>query len=105
MASPTPFILEFEYNIEGHDSVWHAHAETLKASGIHTMVDVISVSTWGLSCNEWPILSVVFSCVEAAKAYTFTYLGYDRTTTTWDVHTDDEVCEYVSHGKFLPADT
>ena len=39
--------------------------------------------------------------LDAAKAYTFAYLGYDENTTVPDVYTDEEVGEYISFGKFV----
>ena len=101
--APTPFILEFDISTEGYESVWDAHAEMVRVGRLHPTQDVVSVSPWGLAPNGWPVLSIVFASLDAAKAYTFVYLGYDENTTVPDVYTDEEVNGYVSVGKFLPA--
>ena len=99
--TPTPFTLEFDISTEGYDNVWDAHAALVKIGYLHPTLDVVSVSTWGLAPNGWPILSIVFASLDAAKAYTFAYLGYDENTTVPDVYTDEEVGEYIASGKFV----
>lgn len=101
--APRPFVLEFDISTEGYDSVWDAHAAMVKTGRLHPTEDVVSVSNWGYAPNGWPVLSVKFASLEAAKAYTFAYLGYDESTTVPDVYTDEEVGEYVRCGKFVDA--
>ena len=95
------FALEFDICTVGYDNVWDAHAAMVKVGRLHPMLDVVSVSTWGTAPNGWPILSIVFASLDAAKAYTFAYLGYDENTTVPDVYTDEEVGEHISFGKFV----
>lgn len=97
------FVLEFDICTEGYDNVWEAHSAMVRTGRLHPTLDVVSVSPWGTAPNGWPVLSVVFASLEAAKAYTFAYLGYDESTTVPDVYTDEEVGEYVAHGKFVDA--
>ena len=99
--APRAFALEFDICTVGYDNVWDAHAAMVKVGRLHPMLDVVSVSTWGTAPNGWPILSIVFASLDAAKAYTFVYLGYDENTTVPDVYTDEEVGEYISFGKFV----
>jgi hypothetical protein len=48
------------------------------------------------------MLTITFASVECAKAFTYAYLGYDLSNPSdWDVHTDDEVGEYIRHGEFV----
>ena len=97
----THFVLEFEMSTEGYNNVWDAHAALVKVGRLHPMLDVVSVSTWGTAPNGWDTLSVKFASLDAAKAYTFAYLGYDENTTVPDVYTDEEVGEYIKYGKFV----
>lgn len=101
--APRPFVLEFDISTEGYDSVWDAHAEMVRVGRLHPTLDVVSVSPWGTAPNGWDILSITFASLEAAKAYTFAYLGYDENTTVPDVYTDEEVGEYIKYGKFVDA--
>lgn len=95
----TPFALEFDMSTEGHESIWDAHAGVVKESHIHPTLDVVSVAVGGDAPSGWPTLSIVFASLDAAKAYTYIYLGLSINDA--DVHTDDEVNEYVSFGKFV----
>ena len=97
----SPFALEFDISTEGYNSVWDAHAEMVRVGCLHPTLDVVSVSTWGIAPNGWPVLSIVFASLDAAKAYTYVYLGYDANTTVPDVYTDEEVGEHISFGKFV----
>jgi hypothetical protein len=95
------FVLEFDISTEGYQNVWDAHSAMVKTGRLHPTLDVISVAPWGTAPNGWPVLSVTFASLEAAKAYTFAYLGYDEDTNVPDVYTDEEVNEYVAFGKFV----
>lgn len=97
------FALEFDISTEGYDSVWDAHADMVRVGCLHPTLDVVSVNTLGTSPNGWPVLSIVFASLDAAKAYTYVYLGYDANTTVADVYTDEEVGEYIKHGEFINA--
>lgn len=101
--APRAFVLEFDISTEGYQSVWDAHAELVRVGRLHPTLDVVSVSPWGTPfwTNDLIILSVKFASLEAAKAYTFAYLGYDEDTIVPDVYTDEEVNEYVAFGKFV----
>ena len=100
---PSPFVLEFDICTEGYANMWEAHAEMVRVGRLHPTLDVVSVSPWGTAPNGWPILSVVSASLDAAKAYTFAYLGYDESTMVPDVYTDDEVGEYIKYGKFVDS--
>jgi hypothetical protein len=99
--APRAFVLEFDISTEGYESVWDAHSAMVKTGRLHPTLDVVSVSPWGTAPNGWDILSVKFASLEAAKAYTFAYLGYDEDTDVPDVYTDEEVAEYIAFGKFV----
>ena len=98
LSTPTPFALEFDFSTEGYDNVWEAMGVTLTAS-IQPSDSIVSATYKGASANGWPTLSIVFASIEVAKAFTYVYLGFDARTA--DVHSDEEVGEYVSFGKFV----
>ena len=97
MTSSTPFALEFDFSTEGYDNVWEAMGATLAASIQPS--DAIVSATYKGTANGWPILSIVFASLECAKAFTYVYLGLGDITP--DVHSDDEVNDYVSAGRFV----
>lgn len=97
MTSSTPFALEFDFSTEGYDNVWEAMGATLGASIQPS--DAIVSATYKGTANGWPILSIVFASLECAKAFTYVYLGLGDITP--DVHSDDEVNDYVSTGRFV----
>lgn len=103
--APRPFILEFDISTEGYDSVWDAHSDMVRVGRLHPTEDVVSVSNWGYAPNGWPVLSVKFASLEAAKAYTLAYLGYDENSyeVVDAVAIDDEINEYIRCGKFIDA--
>ena len=105
--TPRPFVLEFDICTEGYANMWEAHAEMVRVGRLHPTLDVVSVSPWGTAPNGWPVLSVVFASLDAAKAYTLAYLGYDensyRCADISGVAIDDEINEYVRAGKFVDA--
>lgn len=103
ISAPRAFVLEFDISTEGYDSIWDAHSAMVKTGRLHPTLDVVSASPWGTAPNGWPILSVVFASLEAAKAYTLAYLGYDENSykDTDGVDVDDEIGEYIKYGKFV----
>jgi hypothetical protein len=105
VSAPRAFVLEFDISTEGYQSVWDAHSSLVKTGRLHPTLDVISVSPWGTAPNGWDILSVTFASLDAAKAYTLAYLGYDENSyrDTDGVVIDDEINEYIRCGKFVGA--
>lgn len=99
------FVLEFDISTEGYNNVWEAHSAMVKTGRLHPTEDVVSVAPWGYAPNGWPILSVKFASLEAAKAYTLAYLGYDENSYEHNdaVAIDDEINEYIQYGKFVDA--
>ena len=95
--APTPFALEFDFSTEGYENVWEAMGGTLAASIQPS--DAIVSATYKGTANGWPILSIVFASLECAKAFTYVYLGLGDITP--DVHSDEEVNDYVSAGRFV----
>jgi hypothetical protein len=101
--APAPFRLSFDFSTEGHDNVWEAMAATLVAS-IQPDTAILRAEYIGLAPNGWPTASITFASIECAKAFTYAYLGYTLDNAKdWDVHTDDEVGEYVAFGEFVTA--
>ena len=96
------FVLQFDFSTEGYENVWEAMGATLAAS-IQPENAIVSALYMGEACNGWPMLAIVFASLECAKAFTYAYLGYDANTTVADVYTDEEVGEYIKHGKFINA--
>jgi len=92
------FSLSFDFCTEGHENVWEAMAATLAAS-VQPEDSIVSASYTGSAANNWPALTIVFASLECAKAFTYVYLGF--TLDSPDVHTDDDVLDYVSFGKFV----
>jgi hypothetical protein len=99
MTQTTPFRLSFDFSTEGYDNAWEAVGATL-AESVQPDDAILSVKYTGLM-NGWPVMEVTFASIECAKAFTYVYLGY--TVDEADVHTDDEVGEYISHGEFVTA--
>jgi hypothetical protein len=103
MTKTTPFRLSFDFSTEGYDNVWDAMAATL-AESVQPSDAILQAEYTGLAPNGWPMLAITFASIECAKAFTAAYLGYNlRDTSKWDVYTDEEVGEYISHGKFVTA--
>jgi hypothetical protein len=101
MSKTTPFRLNFDFNLEDCDNVWDAMAATLVAS-VQPSDAILRAEYAGLTANDWPMLTITFASVECAKAFTYAYLGYDLSNPSdWDVHTDEEVGEYIRHGEFV----
>jgi len=98
---PTPFALDFDLCTEGYANAYAAVAGVL-ADSVQPESAILSVKYMGNAANGWPTMLITFASIECAKAFTYAYLGYNlRDTSKWDVHTDDEVNEYVRAGHFV----
>jgi hypothetical protein len=97
---PKPFIVDYDFCLEGVDNVWEAHGLVCSEARIDSG-DVHNVEYTGDAANGWPMLRITFSCIEVAKAYTSIYLGLGPIEKAWDVYVDEEVNEYISLGKFV----
>ena len=96
-----PFRLEFDFSTEGYANVWGAIASTL-ADSVQPSDAILAVEGVGENGNGWPTMAVTFASVECAKAFTYAYLGYTLDNAdAWDVHTDEEVGEYIRTGEFV----
>lgn len=94
-----PFQSTYDMACEGVANVWEAHG--LIAAEAELMdSDILSVKYLGVSGYSagWPTLEVTFASTSAARVYTAAYLGLD--ISRWDVHTDEEVNDYLAHGTF-----
>jgi hypothetical protein len=95
------FRLGFDFCTEGYANVWEAVGATL-AESVQPTDAIVRVEYTGEAPNGWPMVEVTFATIECAKAFTYAYLGYNLSNPQdWDVHTDEEVGEYVSHGRFV----
>jgi len=95
------FRLSFDFCTEGYANVWEAMGATL-AGSVQSADAIVRVEYTGEAPNGWPMLEVTFATIECAKAFTYAYLGYTLDNSSeWDVYTDDEVSEYISHGEFV----
>jgi hypothetical protein len=100
---PTPFALDFDFCTEGYDNAFSAVGGVL-ADSVMPESAILSIRYMGNAANGWPTMLITFASIECAKAFTAAYLGYNlRDTSKWDVYTDEEVGEYISHGKFVNA--
>jgi hypothetical protein len=103
MTKTTPFRLSFDFSTEGYDNVWDAMAATL-AESVQPSDAILQAEYTGLAPNGWPMLAITFASIECAKAFTYVYLGYgEAENVDADVYSDDEVGEYIRHGKFVNA--
>jgi len=101
ISLPTPFRLEFDMHQVGYDNVWDAVGATL-AESVQPSDAIVSAKYTGLASNGWPTVQITFASIECAKAFTYAYLGYTLDNADqWDVHTDDEVGEYIRTGEFV----
>ena len=98
---PRPFQLEFDFSTEGCANVYEAIGAVL-ADSVQPDDAIISMRYIGDGANGWPTMSIVFASLDCAKAFTYAYLGYNlNNADKWDVHTDDEVNEFVRFGEFV----
>jgi|694.fasta_scaffold31434_19 hypothetical protein len=96
---PTPFALDFDLCTEGYANAYAAVGGVL-ADSVQPESAIVSIEYKGEEANGWPTMLITFASIECAKAFTYAYLGYNL-SSKWDVHTDEEVGEYISHGKFV----
>jgi hypothetical protein len=95
------FRIRFDFNTEGCANVWEAVGATL-AESVQSAHAIVRVEYIGEAPNGWPMVEITFATIECAKAFTYAYLGYNLSNLEdWDVHTDEEVREYISHGRFV----
>ena len=101
IALPTPFRLEFEISTEGYDNVWDAVGATL-AESVQPSDAIHNIEYIATTDHGWPVVLITFASIECAKAFTYAYLGYTLDNADqWDVHTDDQVSEYIRTGQFV----
>lgn len=93
-----PFQASFDMSCEGVKNIWEAHGLIAAEAELETS-DILSVRYTGENYNSFPMLEVVFASSSAAKVYTAVYLGMD--IGSWDVHTDEEVNDYLAYGEFI----
>lgn len=92
------FVITYDFCLEGVRNAWEAHGMIMHEADIETAC-VYNVEYVGDAPNGWPMLKVTFDCIETAKVYTSVYLGLGA--KAWDIDTDEEVNEYISHGSFV----
>ena len=103
MTKTTPFAISFDISTEGYANAYAAVAGVL-ADSVQPESAILSVEYKGNEANGWPTMLITFASIECARAFTYAYLGYNlRDTSKWDVYTDEEVSEYISHGKFVSS--
>lgn len=103
MTKTTPFALDFDLCTEGYANAYAAVAGVL-ADSVQPESAILSIRYMGNAANGWPTMLITFASIECAKAFTTAYLGYNlRDISKWDVYTDEEVSEYIRHGKFVTA--
>ncbi len=101
MTQTTPFRLSFDISTEGCANVYEAVGLVL-AESVQPDDAILNVKYTGLAPNDWPTVLITFASIECAKAFTYAYLGYTLDNSDeWDVHTDDEINDYVSTGRFV----
>ena len=102
-STPTPFALDFDFSTEGYANVYEAVGAVL-ADSIQPSSAIVSIEYKGNDACGWPTMLITFASIECAKAFTTAYLGYDlKDTSSWDVHTDEEVNDYINTGRFVNA--
>ena len=95
-----PFQASYDMVCEGVKNIWEAHGLIAAEAELQTE-DILSVKYMGENYNNLPMLEVVFASSSAAKVYTAVYLGMD--ISDWDVHTDEEVNDYLAYGEFVQS--
>jgi len=94
------FTLDFDFNTEGYNSIWEAHAYIVEIAHIE-QTDIISATLKDKAINGFFVLSIVFSSKETAEAYTYAYLGNDPNDFgPYDNYTKEQIVEFISFGKF-----
>lgn len=97
MTISMPIQVQYDYTVEGYNNVWQAHGALMAEAELMDQ-DVISVKYDGVISSIGPSLTIIFKSIGAAQAYTAVYLGLD--IDNWDVHTDEEVNDYLSYAKY-----
>jgi monomeric isocitrate dehydrogenase len=94
-----PFKATFDMACEGVANIWEAHGLISVEAELESS-DILSVRYTGESnYNGWPMLTIVFANINAAKVYTAVWMGMD--ISKWDVYTDEDVNDYLAHGSFV----
>jgi len=101
MTKTTPFALDFDLCTEGYANAYAAVGGVL-ADSVQPESAIVSIEYKGDTANGWPTMLITFASIECAKAFTYVYLGYgEAENVDADVYSDEEVGEYISHGRFV----
>ena len=95
-----PFQTCYDMSCEGVANIWEAHG-LIAAEAELEDADILSVRYTGESnySSGWPMLTIVFANINAARVYTAVWMGMD--ISKWDVYTDEDVNDYLAHGSFV----